>query len=281
MPFGSPQNAAMNQLSTASLATQAMRLLYPCDPFNKKEPDETYAEEFFAAQAAGMACSLYSAEDFESGEFKPRPLFAEQEEVLYRGWMLTPNSYAQLLVAIERKGACAVTSLAQYRLCHYLPEWYPLCKELTPETIFVERGADYAAAVADRHWPAFFVKDYVKSLTTNRGSVANSVGEIAEIVSLIEKYRGQVEGGVCIRKFEQLASDTEERYFVFRGKPYARNGVVPEMVQTIAPRIDSPFFSVDVVLSTEGTPRLIELGDGQVSDRKQWPAERFLEIFRG
>jgi len=44
---------------------------------------------------------------------------------------------------------------------------------------------------------------------------------------------------------------------------------VPKIVQTIAPRIDSPFFSVDVVLSTDGTPRLIELGDGQVSDRKQ------------
>ncbi|KAB0584510.1 hypothetical protein F7Q92_03080 [Ideonella dechloratans] len=258
-----------------------MRLLYPCDPFNKKEPDDTYAEEFFAAQAAGMACSLYSAEDFESGEFKPRPLFAEREEILYRGWMLTPSGYAELLEAIERKGARAVTSLAQYRLCHYLPEWYPLCRDLTPETIFVEKGADYTAAVANRHWPAFFVKDYVKSLTTNRGSIANSVGEIEEIVSLIEKFRGQVEGGVCIRQFEQLTPDTEDRYFVFRGKPYARSGVVPKIVKTIAPRIDSPFFSVDVVLSSDGTPRLIELGDGQVSDRKQWPAGLFLEIFRG
>jgi hypothetical protein len=258
-----------------------MRLLYPCDPFNKKEPDETYAEEFLAAQAAGIACSHYSAEDFESGEFKPRPLFAEQEAVLYRGWMLNPTGYGQLVEAIERKGACAVTSVAQYRLCHYLPEWYSLCKDLTPETIFVEKGADYAAAVADRHWRTYFVKDYVKSLTTNRGSVASSVEEIGEIVSLIEKFRGQVEGGVCIRQFEQLAPDTEERYFVFRGKPYARNGDVPEIVQTIAPRIGSPFFSVDVVLSTNGTLRLIELGDGQVSDRKQWPVERFLEIFRG
>lgn len=68
---------------------------------------------------------------------------------------------------------------------------------------------------------------------------------------------------------------------MFQGKPYARNGVVPKIVRTIASRIDSPFFSVDVVLSTDGALRLIELGDGQVSDRKQWPAERFLEIFRG
>jgi hypothetical protein len=258
-----------------------MRFLYPCDPFNKKVPDEAYAEEFLAAQAAGMASSLYSAEDFEFGDFKPRPLFAEQEEIIYRGWMLSPDRYAQLLEAIGRKGAHAVTSVAQYRLCHYLPQWYPLCREFTPETIFVEQGADYSTAVADRHWTAFFVKDYVKSLTTNRGSVANSVGEISEVVSLIEKYRGHVEGGVCIRQFEQLAPNTEERYFVFRGKAYARTGTVPEIVQAIAPRIRSPFFSVDVVLSSNGMPRLIELGDGQVSDRKQWPVERFLEMFRG
>jgi hypothetical protein len=271
----------MRRLRRLLLAIQAMRFLYPCDPFNKKDPDETYLEEFSAAQAAGMACSLYSAEDFEAGDFKPRPLFAEHEEVLYRGWMLTPNGYGQLLEAIERKGACAVTSVAQYRLCHHLPEWYPLCKDLTPETVFVEHGADYAAAVSDRHWPAYFVKDYVKSLTTNRGSVATSVEEISEVVSLIEKYRGQVEGGVCIRQFEQLAPGTEERYFVFQGKPYARNGAVPDIVQTVASRIDSRFFSVDVALSIDDTPRLIELGDGQVSDRKQWLVERFLEIFCG
>ena len=258
-----------------------MRFLYPCDPFNKKEPDEAYVEEFVAARAAGLACSLYSAEDFESGEFKPHPPFTEREEIIYRGWMLNPNDYARLLEAIERTGARALTAVAQYRFCHYLPEWYPRCKEFTPETVFVKKGGDYAAAVADRNWPAFFVKDYVKSLTTSRGSVANSVGEIAEIVSLIEKYRGQVEGGVCIRKFEHLASDTEERYFVFRGKPHARNGAVPEIVQAVVPRISSPFFSVDVVRSIDGELRLIELGDGQVSDKKQWPAERFVEIFRG
>ena len=258
-----------------------MRLLYPCDYFNKKQPDDSYAEEFLAAQATGIACSLYSAEDFESGKFQPHPLFAEQEEILYRGWMLNPNSYGQLLEAIECKGGRAVTSVAQYRLCHYLPEWYPLCKDLTPETIYVEKGADYAAAVADHQWPAFFIKDYVKSLTTNRGSIANSVGEIAEIVALIEKYRGQIEGGVCIRKFEQFTPETEERYFVFRGKPYARLGAVPEIVQTVTSRINSPFFSVDIVLSTDGVPRLIELGDGQVSDRKQWHVEHFLEIFCG
>jgi len=79
-----------------------------------------------------------------------------------------------------------------------------------------------------------------------------------------------VEGGVCIRKFEELLPETEERYFVLQGKAFARCGDVPALVNEIAGRISSPFFSVDTVFAASGELRLIELGDGQVSDRKQW-----------
>lgn len=256
-----------------------MHLLYPCDPFNKKEPDETYAEEFAAARAAQLDCSLYLAEDFEGGEFRPRPQLSEGEVVIYRGWMLTIAGYAALAGAIEAKGANALTPVAQYRLCHHLPEWYARCEDLTPKTVFAVRGADYADAARPLRGPSYFVKDYVKSLTTTRGSVAESVDEIPEVVALIEKYRGQVEGGVCIREFEDLRPETEERYFVFKGRAFSRDGAVPGIVTNIAERIDSPFYSVDIVMNVKGEPRLIELGDGQVSDRKKWPAERFVAMF--
>lgn len=257
-----------------------MRLLYPSDPFVKRQPDETFQEEYEAARSADIPCSLYSVEDFEIGDFKPRPGIAEGEPVLYRGWMLTPDAYARLHAAVESKGGVMITSVEQYRRCHYLPEWYPLCAGFTPETVFLSKDADFASALADKEWPGYFVKDYVKSLTTSRGSVAQTVDEIPEIVALIEKYRGEIEGGVCVRRLEDLLPETEERYFVFRGTPFGREGTVPEIVQRIAERIDSPFFSVDVVLSRDGTPRLIELGDGQVSDRKKWPAERFVSLLR-
>ena len=263
------------------LAIQVMRLLYPCDPFDKKMPDEAYLEEYAAAQTAGFSCSLYSAEDLELGEFKPRPLLTEGEEVIYRGWMLTPDKYAHLQSAIERKGGLAFTNVDQYRRCHYLPEWYSLCEDVTPKTIILARDADFAAELANQEWSAYFVKDYVKSLTTSRGSIAKTVEEVTEIVSLIEKYRGQIEGGVCVRQFEELRADTEERYFVFKKRAFGRGGRVPEIVEQIAARIDSPFFSVDIVLTSDGTPRLIELGDGQVSDKKKWTADRFVEIFNG
>ena len=79
-----------------------MRFVYPSDPFNKKLPDEAYADEFLAAQEAGNDCSLFSAEDFEIGEFKPRPTLVAGEDVIYRGWMLPPSVYGRLVEAILR-----------------------------------------------------------------------------------------------------------------------------------------------------------------------------------
>lgn len=271
-----PAGSAMGK----GLPSPSMQLLFPCNPFYKRAADDAYADEYEAARAAGFACSLFSFEDFEAGYFKVQPALAAGVDVLYRGWMLAPDAYARLHGAIAGYNCAMMSSPAQYRHCHYLPEWYTLCEEFTPETVIVARDADFIAAVDGRHWPAYFVKDYVKSLTTRRGSVAARPQDIAEVVDLIERYRGVVEGGVCIRKFEQLRADSEERYFVLRGQAFGRDGTVPALVQQIAGRIDSPFFSVDVVASCEGELRLIELGDGQVSDRKQWPLERFMAMLR-
>lgn len=257
-----------------------MHLLFPSDPFNKSAVDENYAEESTALAALGFTYSLFSFEDFEAGEFKTRPALPVGEEIIYRGWMMTPEAYARLCEAVASKGGVLKTSSAQYRCCHYLPVWYELCADVTPETVVTQRDADFVAAVAGKHWPAYFVKDYVKSLTTQRGSVAATPEDIAEVVSLIEQYRGAVEGGVCIRKFENLTPETEERYFVLNGKACGRDGTVPALVEEIAQRIKSPFFSVDIVSSDAGHLRLIELGDGQVSDRKKWTAEQFASMLR-
>jgi len=258
-----------------------MHLLYPCDPIHRSKVDDAYADEFEATRLLGLTCSLFSFEDFEAGAFTPRPPLPTNEEVLYRGWMLTPTAYSRLHNAVSDKGANLKTSVAQYQHCHYLPDWYSLCEDVTPETIFVSRNADFVAALAEKKWPAYFVKDYVKSLTTHRGSVAATPNDVAEVVSLIERYRGTIEGGVCIRKFERLLPDTEERYFVLNGNAHGREGCAPPLVHELAKRIRSPFFSVDLVLSESGTLRLIELGHGQVSDRKKWSAERFASMIYG
>lgn len=146
--------------------------------------------------------------------------------------------------------------------------------------MFLDRRSDFEKELAPLGWPKCFVKDHVKSLTTARGSVADSPAEVAHVVDLLENYRGKIEGGICVRRFEFLQRDTEERYFVAAGQPFGRDGNVPPIVHDIAARIASPFFTADIVQATDGTPRLIELGDGQVSDRKTWPVDRFVEVLK-
>jgi hypothetical protein len=255
-----------------------MHLLFPSEPFNIKAADESYAIEYEAFRSAGLTCSLFSPFDFDQGVFKPLPSLTPGDKVLYRGWMLKPEEYRRLHAAISIHDSVPLTTPDQYQACHYLPDWYSLLHDYTPETVFASRGSDFASILTSHVWPAYFVKDYVKSLTTRRGSVASSASEVGEIVSLIEQFRGEVEGGVCIRKYEEFLSDTEERYFVLDGNAFGRSGDVPELVHEIAGHALSPFFSVDVAMREDGVLRLIELGDGQVSSLKKWSAADFVSM---
>lgn len=255
-----------------------MHILFPSDPFNKKVADESYVIEYEALRSAGFKCALFSPLDFDQGALKPWPSLTAGDRVLYRGWMLMPEEYERLHTAISINDSVPLTTPDQYRACHYLPEWYSLFRGYTPETIIAPKDADFTSILAQHVWPAYFVKDYVKSLTTKRGSIASSAVEVNEIVSLIEQFRGEVEGGVCIRKYEDFLPETEERYFVLNGRAYGRGSDVPELVHEIARHALSPFFTVDVAMRADGILRLIELGDGQVSSLKKWPIEIFVSM---
>ena len=253
-----------------------MRLLYPSDPINSKRADDTYAEELEAARSAGFDVSLFAFEDFEHGNFAPKPALASEDVVLYRGWMLTVPLFASLVQAIGARSAKPFTSTEEYAATHHLPQWYPLLTESTAETLVLDEGADFVGALRESNWSGYFVKDYVKSLSTAGGSLVTRSEEIAGVVSLMKKYRGFIEGGICVRRKEEYEPASERRYFVFRGKPLPTDHEVPELVTLCASRIESPFYSVDLARRLDGELRVIELGDGQVSDRKEWAAGKFI-----
>jgi hypothetical protein len=257
-----------------------MNILYPCDPFNKLLPDAEYLEEFTKATQAGINCFLFSLEDLVDGKFKIFPKLTESNnyDFLYRGWMLSIDEYKNLFVTAKENKVNLIVDPATYQSCHYLPEWYSLCKNHTPETIIISKTDDVGTALSKVNWKSYFVKDYVKSLTTSRGSIAKSVEEVEEIIKLIEHYRGKLEGGICIREVESFQVDTEDRYFVFKGKVYSNIDIIPEFVQNIASVIKSPFFSIDTIYDKNENMRLIEIGDGQVSDKKKWNVDKFISM---
>lgn len=247
-----------------------MRIIYPFNPLNPKEADEPYQEEFAFIKSAGVNCSLFDFDGLNIDEFKPKPAIENGELVLYRGWMLNPDKYKKLVAFIEGKGGIPVTNVENYLQCHHLPEWYEQCKKYTAESRFFPNNNELEENINMLGWDTYFIKDFVKSNSTGKGSIASSPAEAIEIVKLIEKYRGEIEGGIAVRRVENYLQETEIRYFVMRGKVYSPNKEIPDILKSIATIIGAPFYSVDIIKREDGEYRVVEIGDGQVSDKKTW-----------
>lgn len=255
-----------------------MRVLFPYNPLNEKEADGPFNEEYLRLKELGVECSLFDYDTLAFDEFRPKPRLDEGDTVLYRGWMLNPEAYNKLSNLVNKRGGEMLTTTADFIKSHHLPGWYDSVLEFTPETIFIENEEEIVSQAQKSGWGKYFVKDYVKSNYSERGSIANSPLEVQEIIGLIREHRGEIEGGIALRKVEELIEESEVRYFVFNGKPYSPNGTIPALVSKIAARHKVPFYSVDVVQRTDSELRLIEIGDGQVSDRKNWDANLFCEV---
>jgi len=257
-----------------------LHLLYPGNPLRRSDPDELYAEENAAAVELGFQASLFPFEEFLTGDFRVRPSLRPGQRILYRGWMLTPQQYIRLHAEIVATGAAMVTSPEQYERCHHLPKWYVQLREFTPVTCFFQESDDVGTRLRELSWEGCFLKDYVKSLSIEDGSMVRDLTRIPEVIVKMKTHRGEIEGGLCAREIEDFMPETEERYFVFKSRPFCSSGRVPDGVRAAAERIDSPFFTVDTVQRRNGVIRIIELGDGQVSDRKKWTAAQLIDVLR-
>jgi hypothetical protein len=256
-----------------------VHFLFPSDPFRTKQPDEFYAAELAAIRAVGFDASVVSLEDLQAGSFRAFPALPATT-VTYRGWMLSPADYQALVSSISQSGAQLLTNAASYLATHHLPNWYPLIAEFTPETRIFPPDVDLTAELRSLDWPAYFIKDYVKSLKTSVGSCISRPEDATTVAAEMRRFRGTIEGGFCVRRVESFLPETEQRYFVLDSVPHSSTGTVPPIVSECAQRIKSRFFSVDVVRRADGVLRVVEIGDGQVSDLVGWTPEQFALILK-
>lgn len=255
-----------------------MHLLYPSHPLRRRQPDDQYAAEMEAVSAAGFEASVFSFEEFQMGEFHPWPTLPSGCDVLYRGWMMSGSEYESFTLNLTRYGARPVTSLADYLKSHHLPNWYPRIHELTPETRIFPANCDLEAELRALAWEEYFIKDFVKSLKTTAGSRISKPEQVARVVAEMQHFRGMIEGGFCVRRVESFLPETERRYFIVNGRPHSPSGDVPAIVHECAKRLAQPFFSVDVIQRSDGQLRVVEVGDGQVSDLVGWSPEAFAGV---
>jgi hypothetical protein len=148
---------------------------------------------------------------------------------------------------------------------------------MTAETVILPEAADLIGELNSRGWNGCFLKDYVKSLQGD--SLITDINRIPDVIAKMKKFRGRIEGGLCARRIEEYDPASERRHFIFRGIPHSSDGKVPPLVQDIARKIESPFYSVDTIMRRDGVMRVVEVGDGQVSDLKEWTPQAFVALF--
>jgi hypothetical protein len=255
-----------------------MHLLYPSNPLRIQQPDEQFTAEVEAVRTAGFEASVFSMENFQGGEFRAVPALPSGANVLYRGWMMSAAEYQALLDALTQLGAHPFTPLEDYLASHHLPNWYSRISDLTPETRVLPADCDLEKELRALAWPEFFIKDYVKSLKTSAGSRISKPEQVAAVVADMQRFRGVIEGGFCVRRVENFLPDTERRYFVLDGVPHASSGNVPTIVHECAKRLKGRFYSVDVIQRADGQSRVVEVGDGQVSDLVGWTPGAFASV---
>jgi hypothetical protein len=155
--------------------------IFPSHPLRPAIVEEMFAGQLPALRGAGFTASLCPDSTIRDG--KPLRGVPASATVVYRGWMLNASEYERLLGAITAASATPLTSLSSYLAAHHLPNWYPLIAEFTPETRVIPLAADVEVELRGLGWEAFFVKDYVKSLKTERGAIIRDPSEIGELVA--------------------------------------------------------------------------------------------------
>jgi hypothetical protein len=257
-----------------------IHFVFPSDPLNPRRVDE-----HFAAQRSSLTDAAFSTSLVSDAVFEGRSVLREIPAgavVVYRGWMVDAVQYRNFVSRVHEAGGLPLTSLNRYLAAHHLPNWYPKVRELTAETVIYSADVDLEAELGRLGWSAFFVKDYVKSLKTSAGSLISDPADSHRVLEEMRRFRGTIEGGICVRRVERFQPATETRYFVVRGRPFAAVSVdeIPAIICDVAKRIDSSFFSIDIAVTDAGETRVVEIGDGQVSDLVGWTVDDFLRMWR-
>lgn len=283
-----------------------MRVIFCSDYWNAHAPDPAYEAEAATARRLNMACGFINFEALVEQANAQRAVRGieqanSQEIALYRGWMLKPQAYERLYLALAAKGLTLLNSPAAYRHCHYLPEWYPLLADWTPLSSWLPTGQDVSLdevmlALRPFGTKAVIVKDYVKSRKHEWFDAcyipsAADRPTVERVVRRFVQLQGEdLNEGLVFREFvefEPLATHAksgmpltrEYRLFVLDSEimlasPYWEEGEYTRQevdqlpfawLREVARQVQSRFFTMDVARRVDGGWSIVELGDGQVA----------------
>jgi ATP-grasp domain, R2K clade family 3 len=261
-------------------------MLFPADPLRPRRPDDHFAAEAQAARDLGLDVALVDHDALARGGAADRAVARVPEgatDAVYRGWMLDSPHYAEFATALDARGTQLRAGADQYRTAHELPGWYAALAAVTPESAWTA-GTDRPAfdAARERLGPGPAVlRDYTKSMK-HHWDEAMFIPDLADataawaVAGRFHELREDVQGGFVLRRFERFTS-AEARTWWVDGRcvlvgphpdagPEAPSPDLAEVAPLVA-GLGLPFVTVDLARRDDGRWRVVELGDGQVSDR--------------
>lgn len=279
-------------------------LLLPSDPLRSIRSDPHFADEGAAAHGVGVDVALVD-HDALQGATNPGVACTSVRhvppgsDVVYRGWMITADRYAMLAQALTERGARLRTSPTQYRRGHELPGWSEALSRFAPQACWTV-GADLAAfsrCLAEIGSGPAVLRDYTKSLK-HQWRAAAFIPDVADnrssrqVAERFLELRGDAfDGGLVLRRFEEFTTPEVRTWWVdgrcvlstaHPDTPDEQPEVPQEMLRELTPVIASlalPFATADLVKRSDGCWRVIEVGDGQVSDRpRSCPAAALVRV---
>lgn len=282
-----------------------LTILFPSEPFSPRKVDSCFAEEYEAADKAGLVTALINQEELDAGDI-PRAvqrINGKGEKALYRGWMLDVEKYGGLYQRLQMQGVDLINNPRQYMNCHWFPGGYGAVQDFTPESTWVTMWADGSLEIGNLvEWvkkkfgdSPVIIKDFVKSRKHEWEEAcfvpcASDEEAFMRVVNtFIERQGGYLTGGVVARKYVPLKKIgnhpksgmpmfNEYRVFFLNGKLMTLGHYWGDNIQAanpdltsfanftaLAADVDSNFFTMDIAETEEGDWIVIELGDGQVS----------------
>jgi hypothetical protein len=274
-------------------------VLYCRDPLKPRRVDEHFATEAQEVRTCGGAIALIDHDALLRGDVEQAiaQVPVGLGSAWYRGWMIPADRYAALAQALRQRGVELLVAPEHYRAAHELPGWYPTFAEVTPASVWRPTNPseilpiDELTALAQPLPPGSgIVKDYVKS-RKHEWEQACFIPDLADAAGLTRVVRRFIElqeeflaGGIVLRAFEVFSKletvAAEVRVWWLDGEPRMltphpdslfERGLVPDLdhIRPAVQRLGCRFVTTDMALRSDGVWRVIEVGDGQVSDLHQ------------
>lgn len=260
-------------------------ILFPSSYFNASKVDEDLQAEYDAVKATGLFDVILFGYDkwFEEDQLVIKDIPQVERTAVYRGYMMNPEKYERFYQHLLENNIRLITTPKEYELMHIFPNVYELLKEDTAKMEIYPLHTQINIDSIKHTFGRFMVKDFVKSVKGTEFpkyfDKDITQEEFDQWMEVFYKYRGNLlTGGICIKEYLNLKHygkhTNEYRVFYINNKIATITRNSGQSINTLLPpqqllekysHLESGYYTVDYAELEDGSWKIIEAGDGQVS----------------